>query len=284
MTMRSEPSDGGAHESAWARSVSSGAPGSHPTCRRGQGLLMASPGTRQWEIESWVRGLITEGQAGDRLPTEANLADRFGVSRMTARQAMQRLASENLVERHRGAGSFIAPQPMHRHSGPLMSFTDDMRRRGRVASSRLLTGELRPPTNAEASDLGLGVGERLISLVRLRMADGQPMAIERTVLTPDVASVLSCDLENGSLHQALRDLGREPTTAQCRISARPSSPDEMQLLALPSQGAVLQEQRVIADQDDRPLERTITLYAADRYVIDAVFTLSAAHLVSTSGT
>ncbi len=239
---------------------------------------MASPGTRQWEIESWLRGLITGGRPGDRLPTESNLAERFGVSRMTARQAMQDLAGENLVERHRGAGTFIAPQPIHRHSGPLMSFTDDMRRRGRVASSRLLTVELRLPTSAEASDLELQEGERLVSLARIRMADGQPMALERTVLSPDVVSVLSCDLEHGSLHQELRKLGRVPTSALCRISARPASPYELALLDMPPQGAVLQEQRVIADQDARPLERTITLYAADRYVIDAVFTLAPSDL------
>lgn len=225
-------------------------------------------------IEGWLRAKVMEGREGDPLPSEADLATQFGVSRMTARQAMQNLAGEGLVRRQRGSGTFIAAQPLHRHSGPLMSFTADMRRRGLAASSTLLSAELRESTAAELDALRLPLSGRVVSIARLRLASGTPMAIENTSLTPDCASVLAEDLERGSLHDALRSLGREPTSALSWISARIATTTESGLLKLTPKAAVLVERRVISDQDRRPLEFTTTVYNAERYVIDAVFTLA----------
>src|SRR6218665_2477042 len=93
---------------------------------------------RYQEIENWLRDRVINGREGDPLPSEAVLGARFGVNGMTARQAVESLAAEGVVRRLRGSGTFIAPKPLHRHSGPLMSFTADMKRRGLTASSRLL--------------------------------------------------------------------------------------------------------------------------------------------------
>lgn len=225
-------------------------------------------------IEGWLRAQVMDGREGDSLPSEAELATQFGVSRMTARQAMQNLAAEGLVRRQRGSGTFIAARPLHRHSGPLMSFTADMRRRGLSASSQLLSAELRESSSAELDALRLATGGRVVSIARLRLANGTPMAIENTSLIPDCASVLGEDLEGGSLHEALRNMGREPTTALSWISARTATSAEAGLLKLGPKAAVLVERRVISDQDGRPLEYTSTVYNAERYVIDAVFTLT----------
>jgi GntR family transcriptional regulator len=234
----------------------------------------ANGGGRRRAIEAWLREQVAGGREGELLPSEAELAERFGVSRMTARQAVQELATEGLVRRQRGSGTFIAAQPIHRHIGPLMSFTEDMRRRGLTASSRLLSAELRDPIGSEASALRLEPQQRAVSIVRLRLADGLPMAIEHAALTPDCAGVLARDLEGGSLHGALRDLGRRPTTALCRISARTGTASECRLLELPGRSAILQEQRVISDAEGEPLEFTTTVYAPEKYVIDAVFQLT----------
>lgn len=230
-------------------------------------------GTRYLEIETWLRTRVLNGRAGDPLPSEAELAGQFGVSRMTARQAVQNLAAEGLVRRRRGSGTFIAPQPLHRHSGPLTSFTIDMRRRGLTPSSKLLTAELREASTAEIEAMRMDPASRVVSLVRLRLADETPMAIEHTTLTPDAAPVLAQDLEAGSLHDALRDLGRVPTLATARISARPATSEESDLLQLDPRSVVLVEQRVITDQDSRELEFTTTVYNASRYVLDATFML-----------
>ncbi len=228
------------------------------------------------KIEHWLRARVLEGQEGDALPSETDLAAQFGVSRMTARQAIQNLAAEGLVRRLRGSGTFIAPKPLHRHSGPLMSYTLDMRRRGMSASSQLITAQLRASTEAEALALRLGPGGRVVAIDRVRLADGTPMAIDHCSLTPDCASVLASDLETGSLHEALRGLGRVPTTALSWISARVATATEAKQLHLPARAAVLVERRIISDQEGQPLEFTTSVFNAGRYVIDAVFTLTQA--------
>ncbi len=231
------------------------------------------PAARYEEIEEWLWERVHTGAPGDPLPSEAELAVQFGVSRMTARQAVQNLAAEGLVRRQRGSGTYIAPRPLHRHSGPLMSFTADMHRRGKTASSQLLTAELRTPTAADVEALGLEPDTRIVALSRLRLADGAPMAIESASLPAVFASVLAGDLEHGSLHEALRGLGREPAIALSWISARLAKAGEAKLLELPARSPLLIERRIIFDLEDRPLEHTETAYAADRYIIDAVFTL-----------
>lgn len=229
---------------------------------------------RYQEIEHWLRARVLNGREGDPLPSEAELGAQFGVSRMTARQAVQNLAADGLVRRHRGSGTFIAPKPLHRHSGPLMSFTADMKRRGLTASSELLSAELREATPAEVDALRLGQNPRIVSIARLRLASHTPMAIEHTSLPPDCAPVLAEDLETGSLHEALRKLGRIPVTALTWISARAATTLESKLLELPSKSPVLVEKRIISDQNGRPVESTMTVYHPDRYIIDAVFTLA----------
>lgn len=239
----------------------------------GQGRERARSAARYEEIESWLRDRVLTGAPGDALPSEAHLAAQFRVSRMTARQAVQNLAGEGLVHRHRGSGTYIAPRPLHRHVGPLMNFSSDMHRRGKRASSRLLRAELREGTPADIRALRLPPGSRVVALSRLRLADDLPMSIENAALPAACAPVLARDLENGSLHEALRDLGREPAVALSWISARTAKAQEARQLEIPLRSALLVERRIIFDTEERPLEHTESLYAADRYVIDAVFTL-----------
>ncbi|RQP13254.1 MAG: GntR family transcriptional regulator [Microbacteriaceae bacterium] len=237
-------------------------------------MTESRPATARYlEIEHWLREQVMQGATGDPLPSEAELATQFGVSRMTARQAVQNLAAEGLVRRQRGSGTFIAPRPMHRHSGPLMSFTADMHRRGMRASSELLSAELREANSLESGALRLDPGSRIVSIVRLRLADDLPMAIETTALIPACAPVLAADLEKGSLHEALRELGRIPSLALSWISARQATAAETRQFRLTSRPTLLVERRIIFDQNEQPLEHTETAYLADRYVIDATFAL-----------
>lgn len=226
---------------------------------------------RYEEIERWLRARVLEGVPGDPLPSESELASKFGVSRMTARQAVQNLAHEGLVERRRGAGTFIAVQPLHRHEAALMGFTEDMRRRGMVASSRLISASLTLATSTDIEALRLPSGARVVSVSRIRFADGIAFAIDNVALPADCASVLSADLESGSLHDALVGIGRVPTVAHSLISARSATTKEARLLGLGSRDPLLVERRIISDQGGDPLEHTESAYAASRYVIDAVF-------------
>ncbi len=232
--------------------------------------MVADSTPRYLEIADYLRRLVAASKPGDRLPSEAELCERFGVSRMTVRQAAQLLANERLVVRRRGEGTFTAPRVVARLLGSPLSFTESMRRRGLRASSRLLHAGWIDPSLEDRAALRLPVGSRAIVIERLRLADDQPMAIERVVATPTLAGVLDDDLSGGSLHDAFERLGRIPTRAQARVSARPATDIERRLLGLDPDGVVLSERRTIDDQDGIPIEHTETLYAAERYEFEAV--------------
>lgn len=221
-------------------------------------------------IADYLKELVAGAEPGDRLPSEAELCERFGVSRMTARQAVQLVANDGLVERRRGAGTFVRAHRVPRDLGSPLSFSGSMRARGMTASSETLEwGEVKPDED-ERSALGLGDEEEGYVLERLRLADGTPMAIERVVMPRDLALALGEGFQDGSLHEAFRGIGRVPTEAHAEVSARPATRRERELLGLAPSGIIISERRTIYDQDDHPLERTETRYAASRYTFRAI--------------
>lgn len=225
---------------------------------------------RYEQIARYLRTLVAARAPGDRLPSDAELCQRFSVSRMTARQAVQVLVNEGLCYRRRGLGTFVAPRPVPRLLGSPLSFTESMRRRGLRATSRVLVAEVREADPEDVAALGLNEGDRVAVLERLRLAEEVPMAIERAVLVPELAPVLAEDLEHGSLHAAMEQLGRVPTRSHSRVTARLATATERRLLELGPRDVLLCERRVILDQHGRPLEHTETRYAARRYVFEAV--------------
>ena len=227
---------------------------------------------RYYEIEQALRARIAELQPDDPLPSDAMLCEEFGVSRMTARNAVQRLSQEGLVYRVPGRGTFVAEPPVHRQAGHLLSFTEEMRRRGRVPSSRLLARDMREPGPAEASRLQLEPGAEVVAVRRLRVADDEPLAIEEAVFPAAIAPViLRADLERGSLHDTLVEGGHVPTMGRARLGAEPAGPEDALLLDVPEGSPLLVEKRVIHDQDGRPLELCESRYAGARYGLDVQF-------------
>jgi len=221
-------------------------------------------------IADYLRELIAQSSPGDRLPSDAELCERFGVSRMTARQAVQVVAVDGLIERRRGAGTFVTSNPVPRELGSPLSFTDSMRARGKEVTSKILDFHSVDPTDDERVTLGLGPGDRAYVLERLRRADGVAMAIERVVMREELATAIEGDLETGSLHDAFERLGRVPVEAHAEVSAANATKRQRELLDLPPSGVVLFERRTILDQQGEPLERTETCYAANRYSFRAV--------------
>ena len=225
---------------------------------------------RYEQIASHLRELVANASPGDRLPSEAELSDQFEVSRMTARQAVQTLSAEGLIDRRRGAGTFVRSIPVPRDLGSPLSFTGSMRARGKSASSKLLEWGETKLTTDEATELGLEPGGAGIVLERLRYGDGTPMAIERVVMPPALADEIEFDPQKESLHDAFRSVGRRPTEAYAEVSAHRATKRQHDLLDLPQSGVVISELRTIYDQDGIALERTETSYAADRYSFRAI--------------
>jgi GntR family transcriptional regulator len=225
---------------------------------------------RYVEIAEYLRGLIAEASPGDRLPSDADLCERFDVSRMTARQAVTLLANEHLLERKRGSGTFVSTRRVPRALGSPLSFSESMRIRGMEPSSRVLrAGPVKlSPEDAEA--LGIDSASQAIILERLRLADGVPMAIERAVIPSNESDLLDEDLTSESLHEIFERRGRVPTRALAEVGARSATKRERELLEMPAHGVVLTEIRTIFDQHGAPLEHTSTFYVAERYAFTAV--------------
>lgn len=194
----------------------------------------------------------------------------FDVSRMTARQAMQMVAADGLVERRRGAGTFVRANLVPRHLGSPLSFSESVIERGMVPSSETLRSGGIEPSDDERTALGLEESESAFVLERLRLADGTPMAIERVVMPAELVEQLEPGFADGSLHQAFRRAGRSPVEAHAEVVARAATGRQRELLGLPEHGVVICERRTIFDQHHRPLERTETCYSASRYSFRAV--------------
>ena len=227
---------------------------------------------RYREIEQAIRERLAKLRPGAELPSDAELCAEFGVSRMTARHAMNRLVQEGLLLRARGRGTFVAEAPTHRRANSLLSFSNEMRRQGRIPTSRILGRALRTPTREEAVRLGLKEGEKVLWLKRLRLADGEPIAIESARLNRRTATaVLQASLEKESLHSVLVRAGLPLTKGRATIGAEAATADDARWLKMRKGEAMLVERRVIVDDHGRPLEFTESRYPADRYALDVDF-------------
>jgi GntR family transcriptional regulator len=232
------------------------------------------------QIEQSLRERIATLPPGERLPSDAELCAEFGVSRMTARNAMQRLADDGLVRREPGRGSFVANPPTHRRATRLMTFTQEMLRAGRVPTSRVLAREIRPSRPSEAASLGIPPRQPVVHLRRLRQADGQPIALETSALIGEVADVvMRADLAGGSLHEALARGGFALTRGTGTIAAAAATAEEARLLGIRTGDPLLVERRVITDGHGRRIEATESVYPADRYALDVKFEVEALDVV-----
>lgn len=224
---------------------------------------------RYQAIEDYLRERIAAAQPGDMLPTDKDLCDTFGVSRMTARQAVSRLAEAGLVRREPGRGTFVALPRLQREIGVLLSFTRQMERLGRVASSRIIERSTEPAPADVAARLQLEPDTPVIRMRRLRLADGIPTAIELVILPATrFAWLLDVDMEHGSLHAALESRGVTPYAGQGSLTAELASPDDAHWLGLPGGSPLLVERLVLHDQEDRPIQVGETRYAGQRYALD----------------
>jgi GntR family transcriptional regulator len=185
---------------------------------------------------------------------------------------MERLAADGLISREPGRGSFVAPRPAHRRANRLMTFSREMRRAGRVPTSRVLAREIRPSTASEAASLGIPVHQPVVHLRRLRQADDEPIALETAILIRACAdAVMTADLVHGSLHETLAEAGIVLRRGIGTISAATATAADARLLAIRIGDALLVERRVISDSQGRRVESTESRYPADRYGLEVQF-------------
>jgi GntR family transcriptional regulator len=224
------------------------------------------PAKHEWLREQLVRDM--DGlHPRSPLPTERELASRYEVSRATVRQALDALEKSGTVYRVQGAGTFVAG-PHVSKSLSLTSFSEDMRMRGLRPSSRVLVADEVPADAATAEELQIPAAAPVVRLVRVRLADDAPMCLETAYLpAARVPGLLQSDFGT-SLYEVLdQRYGLQPCRANQRLDAVTVTGAEAALLAVPPGTAALRAHRVSFDERDQPVERTTSLYRADRYDI-----------------
>ncbi|WP_225830497.1 GntR family transcriptional regulator [Streptomyces sp. NK08204] len=210
---------------------------------------------------------ITEAlQPGAAVPAERLLAVRFGTSRTTVRQALQELVGEGRLDRIQGKGTFVSQPKLYR-TLQLTSHTEDMRAQGLTPASRVLDiGEI-PAGRRLSGLLGIGVGERVLRIERLRLAGGAPMAIETTHLSarrfPGLRrSLATCP----SLYTALAEVyGVRLAEADETIETSLATPREAQFLATDVGLPMLLLSRHSRDTEGTPVEWVRAVYRGSRY-------------------
>jgi len=224
-------------------------------------------GPRYRQLHAYLAEAIRDGRLaeGSQLPPERDLAELADVSRVTVRRAVSQLAMDGMIDQRRGSGSYVRPGSprLEQSLSRLMSFTELMQARGMSSTSRILARGLFAPMPAETMALGLGTGEMVARVERLRSADGVPMALERSCLPPDILP--DPDVVEVSLYTVLRERGMAPTRAIQRVSAVNVTPREAEIMALAEGTAALQIDRTAYLASGRPVEFTRGVYRSDIY-------------------
>ncbi|MFD7160577.1 GntR family transcriptional regulator [Kribbella sp. NPDC059898] len=202
---------------------------------------------------------------GDRLPTEDELIEQFGVSRITVRRAIQNLVSRNLVVTRQGRGSFVAAPKITQPLTALTGFVEDMEAQGLHTRARvLLVDEIAAPPAARAA-LQLPLGATVTHIERVRLAAGHPISFDRTYLVPELGGLVAKgDLESEPIFTLLEerhgtplveaDYGLQASTADSAVAAA---------LGVEEGSAVFRIERTSYTTGHRPVDYEVLHYRGD---------------------
>jgi GntR family transcriptional regulator len=237
-------------------------------------LLMArinknNPEPAYLQIAAAVKALLKAGKipSDTAMPPERVLAERFGVSRMTMRQANDILEREGLINRQRGRGTFAAQNRIVKQEQETRSFTEEIRRRGGVPSSRVISFKTIDAPVQAAQFFGVGPKEPLYAIERVRLADNVPMAFESTQILARLCPNLErFNLADYSLYQILEEnYGIQLARSVEELSAIQPSALHRKMLKTRQNSAVLLVRRKTYTVEGKPLELATTAYRGDLY-------------------
>jgi GntR family transcriptional regulator len=222
--------------------------------------------TKQRETRERVLELIESLSPGDAIPAERQLSVDLGVSRLTVRAALDDLVREGYLVRRRGAGTFVS-EPKVAKGMTISSFSDDMRERGMTPGSRTLELRVVPAGARLGRILHVSPSEPVVAVKRLRLADGEPMAVEllhvRQSLVPGLTST---DLEENSFYDLLVSRwGVEIVGGTQTVEPTVTNEEESASLGVPLHSPALLFERVTRSAAGDVVEFTSSTYRGDRY-------------------
>lgn len=233
--------------------------------------LASGPIPLYHQLRQDLRERIAAGEwrPGDQVPTIRELCQLYGVSRITAIQALGALAQEGLLDRKRGKGTFVAEPKIEHGPVRLLSFTEDIVRRRHVPGSRILElGRVRA-TKTVAARLQLAPDAGVVMLRRLRLADGKPMGVQNAYLPDDLFPGLAEVSEPiESLYRLLEvRYGVVPTKATESYEPIRVDGETASLLGVARGAPAFSVERVMRDQRNRLVEYTVSVMRGDRYKV-----------------
>lgn len=225
-----------------------------------------------WQaIADALRSDLAEGKyaPGDKLPTEAGLAERFGVNRHTVRHGISALVEEGLIRTRRGSGAFVAATPTDYHIGQRVRFHENLIAAGRQPDKRILQVEVRSATAGEAKALQIASSDPVCAYHGLSLADGQPIAVFESlfpvVRLADITSALS---KTSSVTEALHLVGiSDYTRASTRLTAVRATVTHALHLQVSEGDPLLRSSSVNVDEFGVPVEFGRTWFAGDRVTL-----------------
>ncbi|MFC7623104.1 GntR family transcriptional regulator [Microlunatus sp. GCM10028923] len=206
---------------------------------------------------------------GARLPSERQLAETYGVARMTVRGEVRRLAADGVIRIRTGVAAEVADPAAPRY-GVGYSFAQELARRGQRAGAIVQEHNVLRVTSRLAALLEVAVGTRALRLVRVRTTDGAPTGVERSTLSLErFPGLESVNFEQASLYETIRTRwGAEPSSVQAHVTAILPTAEEAELLKIDPAAPCLQVTLAQRDLSGHVIEVGRSIYRGDRYDLD----------------
>lgn len=233
-------------------------------------LDRAGPAPLYLQVAQTVQAAITSGAlaSGSRIDNEVALSQRLGLSRPTVRRALAELVDQGLLVRRRGVGTTVV-QPFNRALA-LTSLHDDLVEAGKEPSTRVLGHHVGPGPAAATAALGLPAGAPVLTLRRLRLVGGEPLAIMTNHL-PASAGLEVDRLADAGLYALLRERGVSLRVAHQRVGARLATAGEARLLGERPRAALVTMERTAYDAAGVAVEHGDHVYRASLYRFETTF-------------
>jgi len=226
-----------------------------------------TPAYKRIQSAIWKRIETGQLKPGDAVDSERELAKIHNVSLMTARHALASLQHEGVVERRRGAGTFVAPPKIHFNK--LMSYTEQMAGRGLRPFTRLVCNKIIDSESEIAARLALPPNSRMVKIERLRNAADEPFALEVCYLSAEEFGALTrAPLERSSLFTVLEhNFGVELAHADEEVDATAADPRTADLLEVPRGAPLLRIRQVIYSVKGKATIYVLGFYRSDRHTL-----------------
>jgi DNA-binding GntR family transcriptional regulator len=246
-------------------------------CRRGGAMPIldlavshSSPIPIYHQISQQLEHMIAVGELakGDFLPSEVELAERWGISRPTARRAIQELVEKGLLVRKRGVGTQVVNAQLQR-TMKLSSLHGDLVAAGRKPTTHVRLWQEQQASALVAETLDIAIGSPVMYLERLRLANGRPLALMHNWLRHDITyDITLAQLQAEGLYDLLRARRIRPRIAHQSISARAATDAEAEILGLDVGAALLTMRRAMQDDSGRTVELGEHAYDASHYSVE----------------